>query len=259
MSWFGSALDWAADKVSDFLGSGSSSSSSSGSSHLSSSNSNSLYEPDKIKVAEIEQQTQLQLAGRENERITLMKEAKLEILREEAKFQEVLNAAQANNLKQMSEVIIAMQASFNEVAQKRLQIIEQGSMEIIKDIERFYHELQTSIEQKDIEFTETKLPKLLEQLNKYEEGTPSHQLYFKKIDGLITNQESYAMRALTDLSTRQDKIITSSLATKEKITEHTDKLTAQIVEKIVGNNEPLQRQLNNNEQLIPPNSQRLLG
>ncbi len=227
--------------VSDYLSSDSSSSDSSNRSSSSITN----YEPDKVKIAEINKETQLQLAGKEQERIELMRDVKIEILREQAKFEAAIAQTKLNGLEQMSEIIVNMQDRFNEVAEKRLKIIEQGSLDVIKGIENFYHELQKSIEQRDIEFTENKLPNLLEQLGKYPEDSPSHKLYFKKIDSLIANQTSYSERALIDLSARQDKIITSSLATKERITAHTDQLTSQIVEKIIDNREILQRSLEN--------------
>jgi hypothetical protein len=254
MSWLGDTWGFLKDSVSDFFSNNSSSSS---------SNSSHNYEPDKVKIAEINQQTQLQLAGKENERIELMKQAKLEILQEEAKFQQALYVARIKGLEQMSQIIIAMQERFNEIAQNRLKIIEFGSMNIIKDIEQFYHELQSSIEKKDVEFTENKLPVLLEQLEKYQQGSAAHQLYFKKIDALITTQARYAEQALTDLSARQKQIIASSLSTKEKITEHTDRLTAQLVERIVLSSEMLRHQLtdtaaNYSKRLVEPESQPLL-
>lgn len=263
MSWLGSAWDAVKSTVTDLFtgGSGSDSSSRSSSSNTSSSHN---YEPDKVKIAEIEQQTQLQLAGRENERIELMKNAKLEILREEAKFQQALYVARIQGLEQMSEIIIAMQERFSEIAHNRLKIIESGSMDIIKDIEHFYYELQASIEKKDVEFTEHKLPSLLAQLEKYPEGSASFQLYFKKIDGLISTQTRSAEQALIDISERQKQIIASSLASKEKIIEHTDKLTAQLVDRIVLSSELLQHQLTDtaadyNERLAVLEPQQLLA
>jgi len=155
----------------------------------------------------------------------------------------------------MSDIIVTMQDRFNDVAAKRLQIIEQGSMDIIREIESFYHELQASIEQRDIEFTEVKLPNLLEQLSKYPEDSPSHQLYFKKVDSLIANQTACSERALVDISARQEKIIASSLATKEQITTHTDQLTSQIVERIVDKSEMLQQSL---EKSLPEYQEQLV-
>ncbi len=132
------------------------------SSHSNSSHTN--YDPDKVRIAEIDKGTQLQLAGKEQERIELMRDAKIEILREQAKFEEAITQTKLNGLQKMSDIIVNMQDRFNDVAEKRLKIIEQGSMDIIRGIENFYHELQKSIEQRDIEFTENKLPNLLEQL-----------------------------------------------------------------------------------------------
>lgn len=242
MSILGKIGGWVSSGISAVSSFLNSDSSSSDSSHRSSSSSTN-YDPDKVRIAEIDKETQLQLAGKEKERIELMRDAKIEILREQAKFEEAITQTKLNGLQQMSDIIVNMQDRFNDVAEKRLKIIEQGSMDIIRGIENFYHELQKSIEQRDIEFTENKLPNLLEQLGKYPEDSASHKLYFKKIDSLIANQTSYSERALIDLSARQDKIITSSLATKERITAHTDQLTSQIVEKIVDKSEMLQRSL----------------
>ena len=263
MSWLGSAWDAVKSTVSTLFtnGVGSDTSSRSSSSNTSSSHH---YEPDKVEIAKIEQQTQLQLAGRENERIELMKNAKLEILREEAKFQQALYEARVQGLAQMSEIIIAMQERFSEIAHNRLKIIESGSMEIIKDIERFYYELQASIEKKDVEFTENKLPSLIAQLEKYPKDSASFQLYFKKIDALMTTQSRYADQALADISERQKQIIASSLASKEKILEHTDRLTAQLVDRIALSTDLLQHQLTDtaadySERLVTPEPLRTIG
>ncbi|NRB25921.1 hypothetical protein [Shewanella sp.] len=242
LSSVGSFVSRGISVVSSFLSGGSNSSGNSDSSHRSSSSSTS-YDPDKVKIAEIDKETQLQLAGKEQERIKLMRDVKIEILREQARFEEAITQTKLDGLQQMSDIIVSMQARFNDVAEKRLRIIEQGSMNIIKDIENFYYELQKSIEERDIEFTENKLPKLLEQLGKYPEDSAPYQLYFKKIESLIVNQSAYSERALEDLSARQDKIITSSLATKERITAHTDQLTSQIVEKIMDKSDMLQKSL----------------
>ena len=43
------------------------------------SSSNTLYEPDKVKVAEIESAAKLKLAGAENDRIVLWKETQMEL------------------------------------------------------------------------------------------------------------------------------------------------------------------------------------
>ncbi|KMV28475.1 hypothetical protein AB733_23400 [Photobacterium swingsii] len=86
MSFWDKCLSWggrAIDAVSNFFDDSSDSSSLSSSSHRN-------YDPDKVKIAEIDKETQLQLAGKEQERIILMKEAKLEILREELSFKKYL-------------------------------------------------------------------------------------------------------------------------------------------------------------------------
>ena len=152
------------------------------------STSSTTYEPDKVKVAEIEADTKIRLAGMEQERIRLMKEARLDILQYETECQVALEQAKAQGLAAMAQTIIAMQDKLNEVAQKRLLIIEKGSLQIVKEIESFYDELGDKIQADDDRYNTEKLPELLALLEQYEEGSPAHTLYMKRIEADMTMQ-----------------------------------------------------------------------
>ena len=66
----------------------------------------------------------------ENDRIELMKQARLDILQYETESQIALEQAKAQGLAVMAQTIIAMQDKLNEVAEKRLLIIEKGSLQV---------------------------------------------------------------------------------------------------------------------------------
>ncbi|MBZ9637830.1 hypothetical protein, partial [Clostridium sp. FP1] len=123
------------------------------------STSSTSSEPDKVKVAEIEADTNLSLAGMESERIVLMKNARLELL--EFETQSNIALEQAKGLNFMAQTIIAMQDRLTEVAEKRLQIIEKGSLQIIREIDSFYDELGDKIKADDDIYNTDKLPQLL--------------------------------------------------------------------------------------------------
>lgn len=224
------------------------------------STSSTTYEPDKVKVAEIEADTKIRLAGMENDRIELMKQARLDILQYETESQIALEQAKAQGLAVMAQTIITMQDKLNEVAEKRLLIIEKGSLQVIKDIENFYEELSTKIQEDDDRYNTEKLPELLSILEKYETGTPAHNLYIKRIEEDMAMQSKHVAQQLDSLSQRQSQIINGFLANKERIIEQTGKITAGMLETIEKQTLALGIAANKNEEQnikALPNAERL--
>ena len=196
------------------------------------SRSTTTYEPDKVRVAEIEADTKIRLANMENDRIELMKQARLDILQYETESKIALEQARAQGLAVMAQTIMVMQEKLNEVAEKRLLIIEKGSLQVIKDIENFYDELGTKIQEDDDRYNTEKLPELLSILEKYEEGSPSHKIYMKRIEEDMAMQAKHYTMQIEAISQRQSQIIDGFLQSKEKILEQTGQITAGMLETI---------------------------
>ena len=114
--------------------------------------SNTVYEPDKVKVAEIESRTKIRLANMEQERIELMKQAQLDILQYETQCHIALEEAKARGMSVIAQNIVLMQEKLNDVAERRLQIIEKGSLQIVKEIEAFYDEVGDKIQVENDEY-----------------------------------------------------------------------------------------------------------
>ena len=203
-----------------------------GSSGGSRSTSSTTYEPDKVRVAEIERDTKLWLADKENERIELMKNARLDILEFETQSQIAIEQAKEQGLHNMAQIIIGMQDKLNEVAEKRLLIIEKGSLQIVKEIEGFYEELTQKIQDDDDKYNTEKLPQLLSILENYEEGSPSHKLYMKRVEEDMALQAKHYTMQIDNLSNRQSQIISGFLESKDKIIEQTGQITQGLLENI---------------------------
>ena len=229
MFGLGSIARAAVGAIKSFFGRGSSGGGGGGGSR---STSSTTYEPDKVKVAEIEADTKIRLAGMEQERIRLMKEAKLDILQYETECQVALEQAKAQGFAAMAQTIIAMQDKLNEVAEKRLLIIEKGSLQIVKEIECFYNELGDKIQADDDRYNTEKLPELLTLLEQYEEGSPAHTLYMKRIEADMTMQATYVTQQLEALSQRQTQIINGFLASKDRVVEQTGQITVGMLKQI---------------------------
>lgn len=196
------------------------------------SSSQTIYEPDRVKAAEIESDTKIRLAHMENERIELMKKARLDILEYETQSSIALEQARAQGLAVMAQTIVAMQDKLNEVAEKRLQIIEKGSLQIIKEIEGFYDELGAKIKEDNHTYTSEKLPELLSVLECYEEGTAAHKLYTRRIEDDMASQTKYYLKQLDSIADRQSQIIDGLLSSKEKIVEQTGQITVGMLDTI---------------------------
>lgn len=196
------------------------------------SRSTTTYEPDKVKVAQIEADTKIRLANMETERIEIMKQARLEILEYETQSQIALEKARAQGLGVMAQMIIALQDKLNDVAEKRLQIIEKGSIQIIKEIETFYDEIGDKIQADNDRYNLEKLPALLDILQQYESGTPQHEIYFQQIQDDRKIQQQHYLKQLEAVSERQSMVISGFISSKEKIIEQTGQITQGMLDSV---------------------------
>ena len=196
------------------------------------SRSTTTYEPDKVKVAQIEADTKIRLANMETERIEVMKQARLDILEYETQSQIALEQAKAQGLGAMAQMIIAMQDKLNEIAEKRLQIIEKGSIPVIKDIETFYDEIGDKIQKDNDLYNRERLPALLEILQHYEPGTVPYEIYSQQIQDDRKMQQQHYMKQLEAVSERQSMVISGFISSKEKIIEQTGQITQGILDSV---------------------------
>lgn len=208
----------------------------SGGGNRSTSNTNTTYEPDKVKIAEIESQTKIRLANMEKERIQLSTDAQLEIMEQEYRFKVGLEEAKVLGFNNIANTIVGMQEKLNEVAQKRIEIIEKGSLQVVREIEDFYLELKGKITEDNQIYSEEKLPKLLEILEKYDENSPSYKLYFKRVEDDMDAQLRSFNKQIDGIAERQSKIIDSFLSSKEKMIYQTAMITNGLIDKMLASN-----------------------
>lgn len=203
-----------------------------GSSGGSRSTSSTTYEPDKVKVAQIEADTKIRLACMENDRIELMKQARLDILQCETESQIALEEAKARGLAVVAQAIIAVQDKLHEVAEKRLLIIEKGSLPVIKEIENFYSELEVKIQEDNNKYTMEKLPEMISLLEKYDEGTAAHDLFRKRIDDDMALQVKHYIMQIEAVKNRQEQILAGFIASKNRIIEQTGQISAGLIDAV---------------------------
>lgn len=170
------------------------------------SNTQTIYEPDKVKVAELE-----------NKRMEKAIEAQKEIIKMNQEMQLLIIEAHQKGFEQSVETLKEMMATLNQIAQERLMLIENGHYEIVKKIENLYMELEKEIREDNDKFNMEQLPKMLEMLNKFEKDSQSAKLYEKSIDRQIELNAEFFMKKLNALHVRQRMMIESTIKSKELI------------------------------------------
>ena len=198
----------------------------SSSSHSYTSTTTTTYDPDRVKAAQLDKER----AEIENERIELMRQAQLDIIEAQKESRIAQEQARAEGFVRVAEAITAMQERLDELAQRRLAIIEGGTLQAVREAEEFYAELTAEIKRDNDLYTAEKLPALLEILGRYDEGSPAHNLYMKKIEEDITLQAMHTTRQLESAMKRQDRIIDGIMTAKNEIMTQTGNITAGILE-----------------------------
>ena len=194
------------------------------------STSSTVYEPDKVKVAQIEAYTKIRLATMEAERIEAMKQARLDILEYETQCNIALEQAKVQGFTAMAETILALQEKLNVVAQQRLEIIEKGSLPIIREIESFYEEMGDRIQKNNEEYNLKKLPALLEILRQYDPNSIEYDIYRQQINDDRKLQQQYYIKQIDAVANRQSQVIAGFISSKEKIVEQTGHITKGFLE-----------------------------
>ena len=207
-----------------------------GSSSGSRTTTNYNYEPDKVKIAQIEAEAKIRLAEMETERVELIKQAQMELLRDEAEARILVEEAKAKGFTVMAQTIIAMQEQLTQITKNRIEIIERASLPIVKDIENMYKELSDRIVADNYKYNTEKLPNLLSILEKYPEGTTAHKLYSQQIQNDMNAQIKHNDMQLKSLAIRQQQIKSSFFNSKDKILEQTGNLTQNIITNLIKDN-----------------------
>ena len=198
----------------------------SSSSHTYTSHSTTTYDPDRVKAAQLDKER----AEIENERIELMKQAQIDIIEAQTQSRVAQEQARAEGFVRIAEAIGNLQERLNVIAEKRIAIIERGTLQAVKEAEGFYAELTKTIQNDNDKYTAEKLPLLLGILERYPEGSSAHGLYMKKIEEDITLQAMHTSRQLESVIKRQERMIDEIMTAKGKITEQTGNITAGMLE-----------------------------
>ena len=170
---------------------------------------------------------------KEAERIELMRDAQLELIRAQTMSQVAIEKARVEGMTAMANQLVVLQERMLDVAKKRIEIIEEGSLPIVREIEKFYDEVGEKISAHSDEYNTKKLPQLLKILGQYEKDSPEHEIFSAQIRADMERQGKFIEEQMARVSERQNLVLQSFLSSKEKILEQTGQITQSIAEKFL--------------------------
>lgn len=201
-----------------------------GSNDTSSSSYTYQYEPDKVEIAQIESDTKLRLADKELERIALSRDAQLELMKVQVWGQQAIAEARARGMAAVVQRLEELQTVINKTTQQRLALIEGAALETVRDVEKFYGEMESKIEQHNQTYMEERLPNLLRLLGSYEKGSAEYEMYKEQVDADRAREIQYVTEQVRYINQRLGKVIDSVLQSKEEVMKETAALTQSIAE-----------------------------
>jgi len=203
------------------------------------------FEPDKVRVAEIEKETQTKIKELENEGITIKKDAMKELLREMGNLQMEIMRAKQENFSELAKNLPEISKLLGEYIIGKYASLEKLSI----DVQQFIISKTTEIEKQlteDLELYDTKLKNSLNQLNIYEKDSDAYNIYKKSVESFLDIQVEKIRANLEYITNLRNSYITSSLNAKDTLMKHLADLNNKVIG-IIGDSKDLVE----NDNLLP--------
>ncbi len=139
------------------------------------------YEPDKVRVAEIENQTKMMLKKLEAENIVLNAKMQKELVSHMIEQEAVLIQAKIEGYSTLLKEIGNFNNSLIELRIEKSIELEQNQNENEKDILSYYENFENKLNENNNDFELNHLPKLNVMRDGYEKGSASYEIYSQMI------------------------------------------------------------------------------
>ncbi len=98
-----------------------------GSSSSSSTSTQTIYEPDKVRAAEIDKEKAIEIERLKGNNIKLQKEAKIEIIETNARMEALIVEAKVRGFDMAAQILVGMTKELNILGEQRIAMIESAS------------------------------------------------------------------------------------------------------------------------------------
>ena len=211
---------------------------------------NYKYEPDRVRVAEIEREKAIRIAELQQENISKQKQAELELMQANANLELDIMKAKEEGFTNVISALTNMMKEWNILGEQRIAFMNNAKFEVSSKINNLYSDLIKNVDEDAFDFQLNKQPQLFEQLEKFQ-GTDSYESYKNNIDkfiGSFINEKSDMVKSYRK---QQEILMLSSLKSIDVINSEVTQIVMNRVESLTktiqGDNDLKQLSNQNNE------------
>ncbi|GMU85143.1 MAG: hypothetical protein AMXMBFR48_03850 [Ignavibacteriales bacterium] len=179
-----------------------------------------IYEPDKVRVAEIENQAKLMLKKLDHEGVKIKKDAQVEVARVLADIEKDIFMVKMNGIKYLETEMQVFAENMGRAIIERHREIDSNLLEQQVPINKYYDDTMEQIYKKRDEFIEVTLPKLYTQLEAYSQETIVASLYqslIKDFQKLFLTEISERVKLVNE---QRQFLLKDSINSKNLLKEH---------------------------------------
>jgi len=195
-----------------------------GSSDSYSSSTSTIYEPDKVRVAEIEAQKAVAVEQIKGNNIKLRMEATKELIETNARMEQVIIKAKVEGFNEVQSNLLEMTRELNILGEQRILMLESASGSSLEKMNRHYLDFNQRINDDSTSFMSSDVPSMLQQLEKFDKDSASFKLYHDQLNSHISNFISNQNNYIKHITEQQQKMFESNITLRESITTHTNLL-----------------------------------
>ena len=182
------------------------------------------YEPDKVRVAEIQAESARDMAYHENQRIGLIKDAQIELSEFNARMEAAVIEAKVRGFTHVQGKLLEMTKTLTQLAQERIVLLEQGHLGVVSQIDNHYQQLKQQIGNENDLYLHEKFPKLLSLLEQYTEGSTSRKKYSELLDKDMARHIDFQAQQTQSMHQRLGMMTESAITSKKQLEQHVNTL-----------------------------------
>ncbi len=190
------------------------------------------YEPDKVRVAEINAQTQAMVEKVRFEDNRLKEKAQKELVSHMIEQEKILMQAKIEGFEYLSESIKKLGNNIALLRIEQKQSLDTNQDESVQKINKYYVEFEKTLEDKNSDFELNHLPKLVKQLETYKEGSVGYKTYESLIGKRMVSHCENIDKEIDFFRKQNEKRTDSNIKIREQLESDLSSMSNKILETV---------------------------
>ena len=213
-----------------------------------------IYEPDKVRVAEINAQANLMMEKLKGENIKINAQMQKELATHLIEQEKILIQAKIEGFNNIVDKLASLSNELIMVRIDKMKELEIAQNESEKEIISYYEDFKDKLEKKNRDFDLNHIPKLNEQRDKYEKESASWNTYNKLIDKRLEIHFDEMQKEAESFRNQREKRLDSNRDIRKIVELQLGEITKKTLELVDKKSKLIE--LSDNEKLLIENTQK---